>query len=91
MIITILIIIPITILIIISSASPSVARELESHISSFARRVEGQRHVLELAVLFYSHVEELGNWFGELKAELGSEEVTLQLVLMVLLSFLQGE
>ena len=37
----------------------SVARELESHISSFARRVEQRRHVLELAVLFYSHVEEV--------------------------------
>jgi len=54
----------------------SVARELESHISSFARRVEQRRHVLELAVLFYSHVEELGNWFTELKSELVSEEVS---------------
>merc|ERR1719357_2520101 len=54
----------------------SVARELESHISSFARRVEQRRHVLELAVLFYSHVEELGNWFSELKSELVSEEVS---------------
>ena len=49
---------------------------MESHISSFARRVESRRHVLELAVLFYSHVDELANWFGELKAELGSEEVS---------------
>ena len=32
--------------------------------------------MLELAVLFYSHVDELANWFGELKAELGSEEVS---------------
>ena len=54
----------------------SVARELESHISSFARRVEQRRHILELAVLFYSHVEELSNWFSELKAELTSEEVS---------------
>ena len=48
----------------------SVARELESHISSFARRVEQRRHVLELAVLFYSHVEEvkdfLQNFIGKL-------------------------
>lgn len=54
----------------------SVARELESHISSFARRVEQRRHILELAVLFYSHVEELSNWFAELKSELTSEEVS---------------
>ena len=54
----------------------SVARELEAHISSFARRVEQRRHVLELAVLFYSHVEELSNWFSELKTELASEEVS---------------
>jgi hypothetical protein len=37
----------------------SVARELESHISSFAARVEGRRQILESAVLFYSHVEEV--------------------------------
>ncbi len=39
----------------------SVARELESHISSFAARVEGRRQILESAVLFYSHVEEVKN------------------------------
>ena len=38
--------------------------------------MEARRHVLDLAVLFYSHVDELANWFGELKAELGSEEVS---------------
>ena len=54
----------------------SVARELEAHITSFAGRVEARRHVLELAVLFYSHVEELSNWFSELKSELTSEEVS---------------
>ena len=54
----------------------SVARELEAHISSFAARVEQRRHILELAVLFYSHVEELSNWFSELKTELTSEEVS---------------
>ena len=54
----------------------SVARELEAHISSFARRVEQRRHILDLAVLFFSHVEELSNWFSELKAELTSEEVS---------------
>ena len=38
--------------------------------------MEQRRHILELAVLFYSHVEELSNWFSELKAELTSEEVS---------------
>ncbi|XP_023330642.1 triple functional domain protein isoform X4 [Eurytemora carolleeae] len=53
----------------------SVARELENHIASFAARVEGRRHILDSAVLFYSHVEELGSWLAELKGELASEEV----------------
>ena len=53
-----------------------MARELEAHITSFAGRVEARRHVLELAVLFFSHVEELSNWFSELKSELASEEVS---------------
>ena len=37
----------------------SVAHELESHISSFASRVEQRRRLLELAILFYSHTEEV--------------------------------
>ena len=43
----------------------SVAHELESHISSFASRVEQRRRLLELSVLFYSHTEEvrLSFWF----------------------------
>ena len=53
----------------------SVARELESHISSFAQRVEQRRRLLELSVLFYSHTEELTNWLTELRIELLSEEV----------------
>ena len=52
-----------------------VATELETHISGFAQRVEQRRRVLELAVLFFSHVEELTGWFTELKAELASDEV----------------
>ena len=40
----------------------SVARELESHISTFARRVEQRRHVLELATLFYRLVGFLVGW-----------------------------
>ena len=53
----------------------SVAHELESHISSFAQRVEQRRRLLELSVLFYSHTEELTNWLNELRVELQSEEV----------------
>ena len=37
----------------------SVAHELESHISGFAARVEQRRRLLELAILFYSHTEEV--------------------------------
>ena len=51
----------------------SVAHQLESHISSFASRVEQRRRLLELAILFYSHTEELCNWLTELKMELKSE------------------
>ncbi|XP_059088154.1 triple functional domain protein-like isoform X1 [Tigriopus californicus] len=54
----------------------SVAHELESHISSFAQRVEERRKLLELAIVFYSHTEELINWLTELKQELQSEEVS---------------
>lgn len=53
----------------------SVAHELESHISSFAQRVEQRRRLLELSVLFYSHTEELSGWLSELRGELQSEEV----------------
>ena len=52
-----------------------MAHELESHISSFAQRVEQRRRLLELSVLFYSHTEELTNWLTELRVELQSEEV----------------
>ena len=54
----------------------SVAHQLESHISSFANRVEQRRRLLELAILFYSHTEELSNWLTELKMELQSEEAS---------------
>ena len=39
----------------------AVAHELESHISSFAQRVEQRRRLLELSVLFYAHTEEVTN------------------------------
>ena len=48
----------------------SVARELESHISSFAQRVEQRRRLLETAILFYSHTEEVRHYdFMEFKAQ----------------------
>ena len=54
----------------------SVAHQLESHISSFASRVEQRRRLLELAILFYSHTEELCSWLTELKMELKSEDMS---------------
>lgn len=37
----------------------SVAHELESHVTSFAARVEQRRRRLDLAVLFYTHEKEV--------------------------------
>uniref|UniRef100_T1IXB4 Uncharacterized protein n=1 Tax=Strigamia maritima TaxID=126957 RepID=T1IXB4_STRMM len=54
----------------------SVAQELESHIASFAARVEQRRHLLQLAVLFFSHEKELSTWADELKQELQSNEIS---------------
>lgn len=48
----------------------SVAHELEAHVTSFAARVEQRRRRLDLAVLFYTHEKELGNWVDELRQEL---------------------
>ena len=39
----------------------SVAHELESHVTSFAARVEQRRRRLDLAVLFYSHDKEVSS------------------------------
>ncbi|XP_075229474.1 trio Rho guanine nucleotide exchange factor isoform X4 [Lycorma delicatula] len=47
----------------------SVAHELESHVTSFAARVEQRRRRLDLAVLFYNHQKELERWVDELRAE----------------------
>ncbi|XP_040567429.1 triple functional domain protein isoform X3 [Lepeophtheirus salmonis] len=54
----------------------SVAHELESHISGFAQRVEVRRRILELAAMFYAHVEELNGWLSDLRQELMSEDVS---------------
>ncbi|GAB6019934.1 hypothetical protein CHUAL_001465 [Chamberlinius hualienensis] len=53
----------------------SVAHSLESRVANFASRVERRRHLLDLAVLFYTHDKELTSWLEELKQELQSDEV----------------
>ncbi len=40
--------------------------------------MEQRRRLLELAILFYSHTEELSSWLVELKAELVSEDVSAE-------------
>ncbi|KAF8773665.1 Triple functional domain protein like [Argiope bruennichi] len=53
----------------------SVAQELEGHITSFAARVDQRRNLLDLAVMFFTHENELTSWFEELRQELQSDEV----------------
>ncbi|RZF34081.1 hypothetical protein LSTR_LSTR011651 [Laodelphax striatellus] len=50
----------------------SVAHELESHVTSFAARVEQRRRRLDLAVLFYTHQKEFERWVEELKSSEGA-------------------
>ncbi|GIY93513.1 triple functional domain protein [Caerostris extrusa] len=52
-----------------------VAQELEGHITSFAARVDQRRNLLDLAVMFFTHENELTSWFDELRQELQSDEV----------------
>uniref|UniRef100_A0A8D8Y3N1 Triple functional domain protein n=2 Tax=Cacopsylla melanoneura TaxID=428564 RepID=A0A8D8Y3N1_9HEMI len=47
----------------------AVAHELETHVTSFASRVEQRRRRLDLAVHFYTHEKELENWLDELRVE----------------------
>ncbi|KAJ9574580.1 hypothetical protein L9F63_008253, partial [Diploptera punctata] len=56
----------------------SVAHELESHVTSFAARVEQRRRRLDLAVLFYSHDKELAGWVDELRQENDEAADTLE-------------
>ena len=55
----------------------SVAHELESHVTSFAARVEQRRQRLDLAVLFYSQEKEVSsrcllyNSFSRIRNESG--------------------
>ncbi|XP_052122184.1 kalirin isoform X6 [Frankliniella occidentalis] len=52
----------------------AVARELESHVTSFAARVDQRRRRLDLAAKFYSHRDELATWVDELRQEVQNEE-----------------
>ncbi|XP_034255517.1 kalirin isoform X2 [Thrips palmi] len=52
----------------------AVARELESHVTSFAARVDQRRRRLDLAAKFYSHRDELASWVEELRQEVQNEE-----------------
>jgi hypothetical protein len=45
----------------------NMTKELEQRMTVFLQRVEKRKNVLDLSVLFHTHVVELDNWFGELK------------------------
>lgn len=49
-----------------------VARQLQSNISSFAKRVENRRTILNLAVTFYSLDKEINNLVGELRNQVNT-------------------
>ncbi|XP_066961005.1 kalirin isoform X3 [Macrobrachium rosenbergii] len=51
-----------------------VAQRLDSHITSFATRVQQRHRLLNMAVLFYTHEKELLSWLEELTNELEAEE-----------------
>lgn len=44
-----------------------MTKELEQRMTVFLQRVEKRKNILDLSVLFHTHVVELDNWFGELK------------------------
>lgn len=41
----------------------SVAQELEGHITSFAARVDQRRNLLDLAVMFFTHENEVRHFY----------------------------
>ena len=45
----------------------SMTKELEQRMTLFLQRVEKRKNILDLSVLFHTHVVELDNWFNELK------------------------
>lgn len=44
-----------------------VAKGLEKHINKFSKKVERRRYVLQLGVLFYTHSQDLTNWYDTIK------------------------
>ncbi|XP_055685708.1 kalirin isoform X2 [Lutzomyia longipalpis] len=55
----------------------TVTRELETHVASFASRVEQRRRRLELAVLFYTHDKEICNWVVQLRNDIQASDSLL--------------
>lgn len=45
----------------------AMTKELEQRMANFLQRVEKRKSILDLSVLFHTHVVELDNWFNELK------------------------
>jgi triple functional domain protein len=54
----------------------SVVRDLKSHVTSFAERVEQRRRRLDLAVLFYSNEKDIQAWVEQLRAEMANDELS---------------
>ncbi|XP_012941789.1 triple functional domain protein isoform X2 [Aplysia californica] len=53
----------------------SEAHELEQRMHAFLSGLQRRRAVLDMTVIFYSHVHELTNWLEELHTELQSTEL----------------
>lgn len=45
----------------------SMTKELEQRMTVFLQRVEKRKSILDLSVLFHTHVIEIENWFSELR------------------------
>ncbi|CAG5121035.1 unnamed protein product, partial [Candidula unifasciata] len=54
----------------------SEAHELEQRMHGFLTSLERRRAVLDMTVVFYSHVHELTNWLEDLHTELQSTELS---------------
>lgn len=55
----------------------AVAQELESHVASFAMRVDQRRRRLEAAVSFYTHEKEVSAWIDRYRSEISSDDSLL--------------
>ena len=47
----------------------TMTKELEQRMTQFLQRVEKRKNILDLSVLFHTHVVEIDNWFNELKIQ----------------------